>query len=142
MILVLTSLMLVVGGLFALVAALGIVRLPDLFMRMHAATKAGTLGASLILLAAALVYDDFGVTSRAIATIFFLFLTAPIASHVIGRAAYFRGTRMWEGTLLDELEDRYDLASHKHGTSPQSPASPPAPAMPEAGALHPEPPQS
>lgn len=95
-----------------LVAAVGVIRMPDLPMRMHAATKAGTLGAGLILAAVAVLYGDLGVTMRAVATIVFLFLTAPVAAHMIGRAAYFVGIELWEGTRVDELRGRYDEESH------------------------------
>lgn len=86
-----------------LVAALGVLRMPDLFMRMHAATKAGTLGAGLLLLAVALAFSQTGVTVRTLATIAFLLVTAPVAAHVIGRAAY-RAERvpLWERTCMDE----------------------------------------
>lgn len=92
-----------VGAGFMLVAALGVLRMPDLFMRMHAATKAGTLGAGLLLLAVALAHGQASVTVRALATITFLLITAPVAAHVIGRAAY-RAERvpLWERTRIDE----------------------------------------
>lgn len=100
---------LAIGGTFVLVAAVGIVRLPDLLMRMHAATKAGTLGAGLLLVAVALVVPGDGVAVKAVATIVFLLLTAPIASHVIARSAYHAGDIMlWDRTHVDELAD--DLA--------------------------------
>ena len=99
-----------------LVAAVGVLRMPDLLMRMHAATKAGTLGAGLLLGAVAAYYEQLGVTMRAGATIVFLLLTAPVAAHMIGRAAYVVGIELWEGTLLDELRGRYgDLRSRPDG---------------------------
>lgn len=106
------ALLIVLGGLFALVSALGIVRLPDLFTRMHAATKAGTLGVGFLLTALILDAGELGVTTKALAVIVFLLLTAPVAAHVIGRAAYFDGVPLWEGTLRDELRDRYDARTH------------------------------
>ncbi len=98
------------GSVFMLVAALGVYRLPDLLTRMHAATKAGTLGAGMMLLAVALVYQDIGLTTRVFATIVFLLLTAPVSAHAIGRAGYFSGVKV--STLLDELRDRYDERTH------------------------------
>ena len=83
-----TVLFLVLGSLFSLVAALGMVRLPDTVIRMHAATKAGTLGVGLILVAEALVYAELGITLRVFTAITFILLTAPVATHLIGRAAY------------------------------------------------------
>lgn len=79
--------LLLIGSFFALVAAIGIYRLPDVLMRMHASTKAGTLGSSLILIGAAVYFGDAATTTRVITTIVFLMLTAPIAAHMLGRAA-------------------------------------------------------
>jgi multicomponent Na+:H+ antiporter subunit G len=99
------DLLLLTGALFVFVAALGIVRLPDLLMRMHAATKAGTLGAGLLLIAVAVSAPETSVVARALATIVFLLLTAPIAAHLIARAAYHTGeAALWERTCIDELE--------------------------------------
>lgn len=84
---VIVALFLLIGSFFALVAAIGIYRLPDVLMRMHASTKAGTLGSSLILVGCAVLFADGAITTRVIATIVFLMLTAPIAAHMLGRAA-------------------------------------------------------
>lgn len=100
------AVMMLCGATFMLIAALGLVRMPDLFTRMHATSKAGSLGAGLILLAVAIHYGDLGISARALATLAFILLTAPIAAHVIGRVAYFVGVPFWEGTLLDELGAR------------------------------------
>lgn len=75
------------GGFFTLIAGAGLVKLPDVFIRMHASTKAGTLGSSLTLLAAALFFAQTSVSIKALIGVFFLMLTAPIAAHLIGRAA-------------------------------------------------------
>jgi multicomponent Na+:H+ antiporter subunit G len=78
---------LILGGAgFTLIAAIGIVRLPDLLNRMHASTKAGTLGSALLLGALAVVFWETTVTTKSVAAILFLLLTAPIAAHMIGRA--------------------------------------------------------
>jgi len=126
--------LLLVGALFVLVAALGLVRLPDLLMRMHAATKAGTLGAGLLLIATAVSSPETSVVARAVATIVFLLLTAPIAAHLIARAAYHTGeAALWEHTCVDELaaaiEERAPAApaSEKTNVLPARPGSPPAP---------------
>lgn len=83
---VLIGLLVLGGGAFVLIAAIGIVRLPDLLTRMHASTKAGTLGSLLILVALALHVGSVPVVSKVVATVLFLLLTAPIAAHMIGRA--------------------------------------------------------
>lgn len=98
----LTAFLLVAGALFAALAGLGVVRLPDVYTRMHAATKAGTLGAGLVLIAAAVHFADAGLTLKVVATLFFLMLTAPVAAHMIGRAAYRSGVPLWERSVIDE----------------------------------------
>ncbi len=75
------------GGAFTLVAGIGLVRLPDVFMRMHASTKAGTLGAGLVAVAVALSAQEAGVASRAVGCLAFLLMTGPVGAHLIGRAA-------------------------------------------------------
>ena len=107
-----------IGSFLMFLAGLGLLRLPDIFLRMSAATKASTLGVGFILLAAALYFEDLGTTSRAIATIFFLLLTGPIAAHRIARAAYFDGAPLWEGTLRDDLSGQYDQVTHELESDP------------------------
>ena len=104
---ILTALLLILGSLFSFIAALGMLRLPDTVIRMHAATKAGTLGAGLILIAEAFFYAESGITLRALAAIIFLLMTAPVAAHLIGRAAYYSGIRLWHKTWIDQLKDHY-----------------------------------
>lgn len=104
---------LVIGGsLFGLIAAIGVVRLPDILVRIHASTKAGTLGAGMILLAVAVFFREGDIAARAVAGIGFLVLTAPVAAHMIARASYFAGVPLWKQTVLDELRERYDSVTH------------------------------
>ncbi|KPJ97566.1 MAG: hypothetical protein AMS20_16925 [Gemmatimonas sp. SG8_28] len=103
------TLCIALGAFFVGVAALGVLRMPDLFTRMHAATKAGTLGAGLLLLGAALVLRDPWVAVRAVLTVAFLALTIPVASHLVARAAYrTRSAPLWSATILDEWDARHD----------------------------------
>jgi len=110
---VISSALLLVGAGFLLLASIGVVRMPDLFNRMQTATKAATLGISCILLAVALRMGDAGLALRCLLTIVFFFLTAPVAAHMIGRAAYFVGVPLWSGTITDELQGHYDLKTHQ-----------------------------
>lgn len=96
-----------VGALFILLAAIGIVRMPDLYLRISVTTKAATLGIGLVLAGAALYFNDFSVTSRVMAIILFLFLTAPVGAHMIGRASYFIGTPLWKKSVVDDLKGQY-----------------------------------
>jgi multicomponent Na+:H+ antiporter subunit G len=76
---------------------------------MHAATKAGTLGAGLIFLAIAMGSGDLGTVIRALAAVLFLLLTAPIGAHLLARAAYASGVKMWDRSGPDDLKGRYDF---------------------------------
>ncbi|WP_447926462.1 MULTISPECIES: monovalent cation/H(+) antiporter subunit G [unclassified Vreelandella] len=101
------------GSLFILLAAIGLLRLPDLLTRMHATTKAAALGVILIMLAAAMHFAEVGVVARSFAIILFILMTAPVAAHVIGRAGYFVGSKLWSGTVKDELKPNYDPLTHE-----------------------------
>lgn len=118
---IVTVLMLLIGAYFMLVGALGLLRMPDLFMRMSATTKSSTLGVAFTLGAAAVHFNQLGLGARAIAIIAFVFITAPIAAHMIGRAAYARNVKLWEGTIADELRDRYDAETGELISAPPSP---------------------
>jgi multicomponent Na+:H+ antiporter subunit G len=109
---VLSDVLLLVGAAFLLLAALGVLRMPDLFTRMQPATKAATLGISCTLGAAALHFGDPVIALRVLATIVFFFLTAPVTAHLIGRASYFVGVPLWEHTVADELRGRYNPVTH------------------------------
>jgi multicomponent Na+:H+ antiporter subunit G len=102
-----------VGAVFILLAAIGIVRMPDFYLRVSVTTKAATLGIGLVLISAAVYFKDGSVTSRVIAIILFLLLTAPVGAHMIGRTSYFIGTELWEKTLINELENQYDEETHE-----------------------------
>jgi len=119
--------LMVVGATFMLLAALGLVRLPDVFTRMQAAAKASVLGAGSTLLAMAVYFGDFAVTARCLAVIAFFFITAPIAAHVLGRAAHILGVPLWEGTVVDELRGRYHPETHELSArdTPDPDADPP-----------------
>jgi multicomponent Na+:H+ antiporter subunit G len=109
---VLTGGLMLIGALFMLAGSLGVLRMPDLFLRMSASTKAATLGTSALLIAVAVHFGEIGVASRAVATMVFLTLTAPVAAHMLGRAGYFVGVKLADATLIDELAGNYDLETH------------------------------
>jgi len=94
-----------VGAFFVFVAAFGVVRLKDVLMRMHASSKASTLGAICTLTAVAIWFGDGAVTARVVLTCLFLLTTAPVAAHTIARAAYRRGVELCDETERDELAE-------------------------------------
>ncbi|MEQ8770009.1 MAG: monovalent cation/H(+) antiporter subunit G [Phycisphaerales bacterium] len=96
-----TVVLVLVGSFFATLAGVGIIRMPDLYTRMQSSTKAGTLGVACLVAAAATHFGTAAVLIEACLVILFLFATAPIASHLIARAAFGAGTPLWERTSRD-----------------------------------------
>ena len=82
------AVIMVAGSLFVLVAAIGVLRLPDVLCRMHAATKAGAFGTALLLVAAVLGFASLAAVVKAMLVIVFFYVTAPVAGHLLGCAAY------------------------------------------------------
>ena len=87
------GLVIVVGSMFSLIASIGLLRLQDVYLRMHAASKAGTLGSGLMLLALAIYAAELSVFTRALAGVTFFLLTAPVSAHLLARAAYLKGEK-------------------------------------------------
>jgi len=102
---ILTVFLVLLGALFSLIAAIGLIRMPDLYTRMQSATKAGTLGVACTAAAAALHFKDTIASMDAIIVILFFFLTAPVASHLIARASYTSGHRLWSQTIRDDYAE-------------------------------------
>jgi multicomponent Na+:H+ antiporter subunit G len=98
--------LLLLGAGFSLLAAIGVVRFPDLLTRMHAASKAGAVGGGLVLLAVALVSFDSAVALRAVFGIVFLLLTTPVSAHLLARVAYLSGRQPTTPMVLDELTSK------------------------------------
>jgi multicomponent Na+:H+ antiporter subunit G len=103
---ILTSILWLIGSVFALLAAVGVLRMPDVFTRMQASTKASTLGLGCLLIGAALQMGDLASFIRLASIGAFVLLTTPVAGHVIARASYFAGVPLWKGTVLDERQRR------------------------------------
>ena len=123
---ILTLLFMITGSLFMLFAAVGVLRMPDLYTRMHAATKVGTVGVTGVMAAVALHFGELGIVSRAILISLFFLITAPVAAHMIGRSAFFAKTPLWKGTVVNEWPDDAppDDTSASSSSSSSSSSSP------------------
>lgn len=111
-----TGVLMLLGGAFCLLGAVGLLRMPDVYTRLQAATKTGTLGVGCLMLGIAIHFADLGVAVRALLVIAFLFLTAPVAGHVIARAAYLVRTPIWGRTGIDEWRDQPGEQARHDGT--------------------------
>ncbi|QDU65582.1 monovalent cation/H(+) antiporter subunit G [Engelhardtia mirabilis] len=128
---VLTVVLLVPGAALMLIGAIGAIRLQDTYLRMSATSKAATLGVVLMLAAGAVHFGDMGTSTRAVATMLFMLLTAPVAAHMIGRAAYLAGEPLWVGTRTDDLKGMYEEDSLELASPEQRV---PDPTVPDASA--------
>ncbi len=101
------ALLILLGSAMSVISALGIIRLPDVYTRSHAATKSSTL-AVLLSLTGAFVYfwvHEGFISVRLLLGIIFVFLTAPVAGHLITRAAYRARVKLTDNSSDDELKD-------------------------------------
>lgn len=101
-----------IASIFILLSAIGIVRMPDFYLRLSVTVKATTLGIGLMLVAAAVFFGEISTTSKVVSIIFFLVLTAPVAAQIIGRTAYVIGVPLWKKSVLDELKDERHLKTN------------------------------
>lgn len=103
---ILTMVFAVVGAMFTAVGALGLLRLPDVYSRTHAASKSATLGVMFVLVAAMLyIWTTRGdLDVRLLLGLLFVLLTGPVGGHLISRAAHNSGVPLWHMSIEDELE--------------------------------------
>ena len=126
---VIVSAFLLLGAGLMLLAAVGVVRLLDVFARLQAGTKAASLGLAFVFAGTAIAAPGPVSVAKLLLAVAFQFATAPVAAHVIGRAAYRSGAPLWEGTLIDELGREVDVAQPPADDPPMpGDAEPPAPA--------------
>lgn len=97
------SVVLIISALFTLLAAVGLLTMPDIYTKMHTVSKAGAFGGSLILLSAAAVFGT-GQIFIILANIIFFYFTTPVAAQMIAKAAILRKTHTWEKTKKDEID--------------------------------------
>lgn len=95
------ALLLVLGGLFGLLAAIGVLRFPDLLTRLHAASLAGTVGGGLSFLAVMLVAPGLGIVMQALLGLAFLLLTTPVSAHLLAKISH----RYYRSSAVDLAED-------------------------------------
>lgn len=103
---------------FSMLAGIGILRMPDVYMRMHAATKAGTLGVACIVIGVAIHFQSLAVAVHALLIVAFFFLTAPVASHLIARAGFAASVPLWERTLREDMKANDGKAGSTRAPAP------------------------
>lgn len=114
MIKIIAALFLLLGAFLTLTASIGLLRFPDLYTRMHAATKAGTLGIVFMLAADCLFFHSFTVITESVILIGFIFTAAPIAAHLLARSAYETGEYFYNPSNTDELKEFEHIDDHSN----------------------------
>ena len=94
-----------VGAACALIGAMGIVRLPDVYNRLHAQTVSIVGGAIMVLLGISLIEGLSLYSLKALTIALFMFLTSPVGSHAIARAAHKSGVKLWPKSVVDKLKE-------------------------------------
>ena len=102
---ILAMVFLLIGLFFMFVGAIGVVRMPDPYNRLHGATKCSTLGLLGLLLATVLHIGQLSIATKAALTILFIFVSNPVGSHLLAKAALRDGAAKWPGTLADESQE-------------------------------------
>ena len=105
---IVTVVAMLLGSVLMLLSGVGILRMPDVYMRLQVASKASSLGAGLLMLAVAVYFAELGIVVRSILVVAFIFLTTPVSAHLLGRAAYLTGVPLWEASGEDALRGAYD----------------------------------
>ncbi len=101
---IISSAFILIGVLFIVISGIGLIRLPDFYIRISAITKAITLGITLILLGIGVYFNDIIIGGKIILIISFMAITSPVSAHIIARAAIKNKVPFWKKTLLKEFE--------------------------------------
>ncbi|RJE83287.1 Na+/H+ antiporter subunit G [Paenibacillus sp. 1011MAR3C5] len=102
----LIGILILLGAIVCVISVFGLIRLPDVYLRSHAATKSATMGVLLILFGGFLYFWAFEnhISIKLLLGIVFVFITSPVAGHLNGRAAYRSGVSLWKGSVQDDLK--------------------------------------
>lgn len=107
MITIFAAIFLVLGAFFMFLAGLGTLRFPDIYSRMHAATKAASFGIGLLMTAFLIFYFSWSLLILGGLIVMFVFITVPVAAHMLGRAGYLLNAPQYEKTSVDEMRDEF-----------------------------------
>jgi multicomponent Na+:H+ antiporter subunit G len=97
-----------IGVLFDIFGCIGLVRFPDVYNRLQAATKCVTLGTIVLLIGVALACGHHAMAAKAIVCAVFIVLTSPTAAHAIAKGAYSSGVELWENSVVDKYADEIE----------------------------------
>ncbi len=106
-----------IGVLFYIFGCIGLVRLPDIYNRLQAATKCVTVGTCFILAGSLIVLGSVAGTVKGIICIAFILITSPTAAHALARASHRSGVKLWERSVVDRYEEDRRAHPEREGSS-------------------------
>ena len=111
-----------VGVFFDLAGCIGLIRLPDVYNRLQAATKCATLGTCSILLGIFVIQGFSASGTKALLCLVFVLLTSPTGAHALARGAYIYGVKLWEGSVKNEYaeiqQQKHDIMDEENNDLP------------------------
>jgi multicomponent Na+:H+ antiporter subunit G len=105
---ILILIFLILGTIFIFIASIGLIKMPDVYLRMSASTIAATFGVSSMLISVAIYFGTTGMAFHVAGVIVFLILTVPVGAHMIGRASHINKLPMWDKTFRDDMRGTYN----------------------------------
>lgn len=106
---IISSVFIAAGVFFMLIASIGILRLPDFYIRLSVITKTSTIGIGLVLLGVSVYFNNLEVALKAFGVIFFIILTSPASAHITAKAATFIKIPFWEKTDLKDYKKSSEM---------------------------------
>lgn len=103
----------IIGALFDLFGCIGLIRLPDLYNRLQAATKCVTIGTCGILLGAFIIFGFTAAGMKAFLCAVFVLITSPTSAHALARASYLSGVKLWEGSVVDKWKEDFEKSKDR-----------------------------
>lgn len=111
---IITSIFILIGVFFTFLSAIGVIRLPDIYSRMHAAGKSSTLGVVTLMIATFVYFIPSGtINAKVLLAILFLFITAPLSALMVNRSAYRNGVPLAKNSVQDDLKEMYEQGKSK-----------------------------
>lgn len=109
--------LIVAGILFNIFGCVGLVRFPDVYNRLQAATKCVTLGTVLLLMGVAVASGTGALAAKAIVCAVFILVTSPTAAHAIAKGAYASGVALWDQTVVDKYAEQVEQPKSERDTT-------------------------
>lgn len=96
-----------IGLFFTLVGCIGVIRFPDIYNRLQAATKCVTLGTCSTLLGTMIIAGWGSLTIKCIICVVFILITSPTAAHALAKASHVFGVKLWEKSVVNKYEEDF-----------------------------------